>query len=62
MSDENLPREIVLTRMDYMGRVFKCRYCGAIFVGLADAKRHAERPDPQCLNLRKKERSEVLRY
>jgi len=40
-----------------MGRVFRCKYCGAVFVGLNDAKRHSERPDPQCLSLRRKERT-----
>lgn len=57
MSNEGLPKEIVLTRMDNIGRIFKCKYCGAIFVGLTDAKRHLEKPDPQCLDLRRKERS-----
>lgn len=57
MSSEDIPKEIVLTRMDSIGRVFKCKYCGAIFVGLSDAKRHSEKPDPQCLTLRKKERA-----
>lgn len=56
MSDEGLPKEITLTRMENMGRVFKCKYCGAIFVGLSDAKRHCEKPDPQCLSLRRKEK------
>jgi len=59
VSNEGLPKEIVLTRMDNIGRVFKCKYCGAIFVGLTDAKRHSEKPDPQCLSLRKKERSTI---
>ena len=46
MSGEGLPKDIELTRMNNMGRVFRCKYCGAIFVGLNDAKRHSERPDP----------------
>lgn len=58
MSGEDMPKEIVLTRMDNIGRVFKCKYCGAIFVGLSDAKRHSEKPDPQCLSLRRKEKTQ----
>ncbi|RLF12749.1 MAG: hypothetical protein DRJ68_02085 [Thermoprotei archaeon] len=54
MSSEGLPKEIVLTRMSNMGRVFKCKFCGAIFVGLTDARRHAEKPDPACQALRRK--------
>jgi hypothetical protein len=57
LSGEEPSKDIELTRMDNMGRVFKCKYCGAVFVGLSDAKRHSERPDPQCLSLRKKERT-----
>jgi predicted adenine nucleotide alpha hydrolase (AANH) superfamily ATPase len=57
LSGEGLPKDIELTRMNNMGRVFRCKYCGAIFVGLNDAKRHSERPDSQCLSLRRKEKS-----
>ncbi|MEM0240772.1 MAG: hypothetical protein QXZ45_06550 [Candidatus Nezhaarchaeales archaeon] len=57
MDGEDVPKEIVLTRMENIGRVFKCKYCGAIFVGLSDARRHSEKPDPQCLSLRRKERT-----
>ncbi|MEM2214439.1 MAG: hypothetical protein QXD66_06785 [Candidatus Nezhaarchaeales archaeon] len=56
MGGEDIPRDIVLIRMGNIGRVFKCKYCEAIFVGLSDAKRHSEKPDPQCLSLRRKER------
>ncbi|NHW44366.1 MAG: hypothetical protein HA491_01295 [Candidatus Verstraetearchaeota archaeon] len=56
MSGEELPKDIELTRMNNVGRVFRCKYCGAVFVGLSDAKRHSEKPDPQCLSLRKRER------
>jgi len=57
LSGEDIPKDIELTRMDNIRRVFRCKYCGAIFVGLSDAKRHSERPDPQCLSLRKKEKA-----
>jgi hypothetical protein len=57
LSSEELPKDIELTRVNSMGRVFRCKYCGAIFVGLTDAKRHSEKPDPQCLSLRKRERT-----
>ncbi|MDH5815914.1 MAG: hypothetical protein QE164_03880 [Candidatus Nezhaarchaeota archaeon] len=57
MDGEDVPKEIVLTRMENIGRVFKCKYCEAIFVGLSDARRHSEKPDPQCLSLRRKERT-----
>ena len=57
MGGEDLPKDIELTRMDNIGRVFKCKHCGAVFVGLSDAKRHSEKPDPHCLSLREKERA-----
>ncbi|MCS7139973.1 MAG: hypothetical protein N3F04_04415 [Candidatus Nezhaarchaeota archaeon] len=53
-NSEGLPKEIILTRENNIGRIFKCKYCGAIYVGLSDAKRHAEKPDTKCLSLRKK--------
>ncbi|MDI9619781.1 MAG: hypothetical protein QFX33_03090 [Candidatus Nezhaarchaeota archaeon] len=57
MSGEGLPKEIVLTVVGNGEKVFKCRFCGAFFVGLSDAKRHVERPDPHCLEMRRKSRS-----